>query len=106
MYGLGGLEQVEVVKRRRKAKWLEEKKKEKEEEEKEEEKEKTKDRSVPDGSDKHCTLNSNHPSWQFPPQLVPDNELGKVFGAVAVCGDLANVAGTLLANSLYSPLRF
>jgi len=38
-------------------------------------------------------------------QLVPDNELGKVFGAVAVCGDLANVAGTLLANSLYSPLR-
>ena len=50
MYGLGGLEQVEVVKRRRKAKWLEEKK-EKEEEEKEEEKEKTKDRSVPDGSD-------------------------------------------------------
>ena len=46
MYGLGGLEQVEVVKRRRKAKWLEEKKKEKEEE-----KEKTKDRSVPDGSD-------------------------------------------------------
>ena len=45
MYGLGGLEQVEVVKRRRKAKWLEEKKKE------EKEKEKTKDRSVPDGSD-------------------------------------------------------
>ena len=50
MYGLGGLEQVEVVKRRRKAKWLEEKK-EKEEEEEEKEKEKTKDRSVPDGSD-------------------------------------------------------
>ena len=48
MYGLGGLEQVEVVKRRRKAKWLEEKKKEKEEE-----KEKTKDRSVPDGSDNY-----------------------------------------------------
>ena len=51
MYGLGGLEQVEVVKRRRKAKWLEEEKKEEEEEE--EEKEKTKDRSVPDGSDKN-----------------------------------------------------
>ena len=50
MYGLGGLEQVEVVKRRRKAKWLEEEKKEEEEEE---EKEKTKDRSVPDGSDKN-----------------------------------------------------
>ena len=49
MYGLGGLEQVEVVKRRRKAKWLEKK----EEEEEEEEKEKTKDRSVPDGSDKY-----------------------------------------------------
>ena len=45
MYGLGGLEQVEVVKRRRKAKWLEEKEKE--------EKEKTKDRSVPDGSDNY-----------------------------------------------------
>merc|ERR1719228_2127999 len=38
-------------------------------------------------------------------QLVPADELGKVFGAVAVCGDLANMAGTLLANSLYSPLR-
>ena len=48
MYGLGGLEQVEVVKRRRKAKWLEEKEKEEKEE-----KEKTKDRSVPDGSDKY-----------------------------------------------------
>ena len=45
MYGLGGLEQVEVGKRRRRAKWL------KEEEEKKEKKEKTKDRSVPDGSD-------------------------------------------------------
>ena len=44
MYGLGGLMQVEVVKRRRRAKWLEEKEKEEEE--------KTKDRSVPDGSDK------------------------------------------------------
>ena len=50
MYGLGGLEQVEVVKRRRRAKWLEEKEKE---EEKEEEKEKTRCRSVPDGSDKN-----------------------------------------------------
>ena len=48
MYGLGGLEQVEVVKRRRRAKWLEEKEKE--------EKEKTKDRSVPDGSDKNKIL--------------------------------------------------
>ena len=47
MYGLGGLEQVEVWKRRRRAKWLEEKEKEK----KEKEEEKTKDRSVPDGSD-------------------------------------------------------
>ena len=54
----------------------------------------------------HHSINSNHLSWQIPPQLVPDNELGKVFGAVAVCGDLANMAGTLLANSLYSPLRF
>ena len=53
MYGLGGLEQVEVVKRRRKAKWLEEEKKEEEEEE---EKEKTKDRSVPDGSDKYVSF--------------------------------------------------
>ena len=51
MYGLGGLGQVEVGERRRRAKWLEEKK-EKEKEEKEE-KEKTKDRSVPDGSDKN-----------------------------------------------------
>ena len=53
MYGLGGLEQVEVVKRRRRAKWLE--KKEKEEKE-EKEKEKTKDRSVPDGSDNNVDL--------------------------------------------------
>ena len=51
MYGLGGLMQVEVVKRRRRAKWLEEKEKEKKEEEK------TKDRSVPDGSDKKLCLN-------------------------------------------------
>ena len=49
MYGLGGLMQVEVVKRRRRAKWLEEK--EKKEKKEKEEKEKTKDRSVPDGSD-------------------------------------------------------
>ena len=48
MYGLGGLGQVEVGERRRRAKWLEEKEKEKKEKE---EKEKTKDRSVPDGSD-------------------------------------------------------
>ena len=40
------------------------------------------------------------------PQLVPADELGKVFGAVAVCGDLANMAGTLVANSIYTPLRF
>ena len=45
MYGLGGLGQVEVGERRRRAKWLEEKKEEEEEEEK------TKCRSVPDGSD-------------------------------------------------------
>merc|ERR1712192_141465 len=38
-------------------------------------------------------------------QLVPADELGKGFGVVAVCGDLANMAGTLIANSLYSPLR-
>ena len=54
MYGLGGLEQVEVVKRRRRAKWLEEKKEK--EEEKEEEKEKTRCRSVPDGSDKNLQV--------------------------------------------------
>ena len=48
MYGLGGLGQVEVGERIRRAKWLEKKK-----EEKKEEKEKTKDRSVPDGSDNH-----------------------------------------------------
>ena len=53
MYGLGGLMQVEVVKRRRRAKWLEEKEKKKEEKKKEK---KTKDRSVPDGSDKYETL--------------------------------------------------
>ena len=47
MYGLGGLEQVEVVKRRRRAKWLEKEK---------EKKEKTKDRSVPDGSDKYSNF--------------------------------------------------
>ena len=44
MYGLGGLGQVEVGERRRRAKWLK----------KEEEKEKTRCRSVPDGSDNHC----------------------------------------------------
>ena len=44
-------------------------------------------------------------AWLLNPQLVPADELGKVFGTVAVCGDLANIAGTLLANSLYSPLR-
>ena len=38
--------------------------------------------------------------------MVPADELGKVFGAVAVCGDLANMAGTLVANSIYTPLRF
>ena len=48
MYGLGGLEQVEVGKRRRRAKWLE---KEKEKEKKKEEK--TRCRSVPDGSDNY-----------------------------------------------------
>ena len=48
MYGLGGLGQVEVGERRRRAKWLEEEK-----EEEEEEKEKTRCRSVPDGSDNH-----------------------------------------------------
>ena len=48
MYGLGGLGQVEVEKRRNWAKWLE---KEKEKEKKEKEKEKTRCRSVPDGSD-------------------------------------------------------
>ena len=50
MYGLGGLEQVEVVKRRRRAKWLEKEK---------EKKEKTKDRSVPDGSDNNCLYYSD-----------------------------------------------
>ena len=49
MYGLGGLGQVEVGERRRRAKWLEEKEKKEKEE-----KEKTKDRSVPDGSDKNA----------------------------------------------------
>ena len=48
MYGLGGLGQVKVGKRRR-AKWLEEEKEE-------EKKEKTKDRSVPDGSDNHTCI--------------------------------------------------
>ena len=57
MYGLGGLGQVEVGERRRRAKLLEEKEKEKKEEKKEKE-EKTKDRSVPDGSDKHLGLSA------------------------------------------------
>ena len=55
MYGLGGLGQVEVGERRRRAKWLEEKEKEKEEKKKEK---KTKDRSVPDGSDKNSILHT------------------------------------------------
>ena len=42
MYGFGGLGQVEVGERRRRAKWLEK-----------EEKEKTRCRSVPDGSDNY-----------------------------------------------------
>ena len=67
MYGLGGLEQVEVVKRRRRAKWLEEK--EKKEKEKEE-KEKTKDRSVPDGSDKYSWTESASTLLNFSMHLV------------------------------------
>ena len=38
-------------------------------------------------------------------QVVPASELGKVFGLVAVCGDLANMTATLVFNSIYSPLR-
>ena len=83
MYGFGGLEQVEVVKRRRKAKWLEEEKKEEEEEE---EKEKTKDRSVPDGSDNYSlkeglkkqadfwdTLYIIYGSWISSPSKLPES---------------------------------
>ena len=38
-------------------------------------------------------------------QVVDASELGKIFGVVAVCGDLANMSGTLIFNSAYAPLR-
>ena len=37
--------------------------------------------------------------------MVEGSEVGKIFGVVAVCGDLANMSGTLIFNSAYAPLR-
>jgi len=38
-------------------------------------------------------------------QVVEEEEIGKLFGVVAVLGDLASIAGTLLFNSIYPILR-
>lgn len=37
-------------------------------------------------------------------QLVPAAEVGKVFGVVAVLGDLSLIVGAILFNSIYTPL--